>query len=480
MKIVHVASELYPYVKTGGLADAVGSLSSTLAGRGHSVSVFLPGYRAALEHPQMEAAERCLKLKIEMGDQFFSGSVRRLVLSPTHTVYLICRDEWFDRRGLYGNGERDYEDNFHRFVFFQKAVIETLRLLDIRADLVHCHDWQTGLLPLLLRCTERRLGISLALATVFTVHNLAFQGLFSMRSYGYTNLPQEFRGIEGIEFYGQISMLKGGILFGDRITTVSPNYAREIQTSAFGCGLEGVITTRVDDLRGLLNGVDTQVWNPSTDPLLPARYSADNLAGKALCRAELLKLAGMEASPEVPVYGMVCRLAEQKGVDLVLANRDFFLKKDVRLIVLGEGDRRLEESLQSLVSASKGKVWMANRQDEETSHLIEAGSDFFLMPSLFEPCGLNQMYSQLYGTLPLASNVGGLKDTVIDIDEDPANGTGITFVPQAAPLRTALHRSSLLFADKERYAAVQSLGMHRDFSWATAANAYEQLYSELC
>lgn len=480
MKIVHVASELYPFVKTGGLADAVGSLTGELANRGHKVSVFIPGYRQALDHPEAQRAERCLRLKVEMGDQFYSGEIRRLVVKRGLTLYFICRDEWFDRKGLYGNGERDYEDNFHRFIFFQKAVIEALRLLDLGAEVVHCHDWQTGLLPLLLRYAERRLGVSLALSTVFTIHNIAFQGLFPMRSFYRTNLPAEFRGIDGIEFYGQQSMMKGGILFADRITTVSPSYAREIQTPAFGCGLEGVIATRAEDLSGLINGIDNSIWNPDTDPLLPARFSVGSLDGKRLCREELLKVAGLKAGSSVPVYGMVCRLTEQKGLDLLLANKDFFLKEDARLVVLGKGDKRFEEALAALAAAAPDKVWLASRLDEALSHLIEAGSDFFLMPSLFEPCGLNQMYSQAYGTLPLVSGVGGLRDTVVDLDADPERGTGLVFEPKAPAFRKALERSLALFASREAYVAAQGRGMRTDFSWGSAAGAYEELYRQSC
>jgi len=260
---------------------------------------------------------------------------------------------------------------------------------------------------------------------------------------------------------------------------VSPNYAAEIQGPAFGCGLEGVVSMRADALRGLLNGMDTRVWNPSTDPMLPAHYSVEDLSGKALCREALLAAAGMKAGPEVPVYGMVCRMTEQKGIDLLLSNRDFFLKEDVRLVALGTGDRRLMDGMRSLAASSKGKVWLADRLDEGLSHLIEAGSDFFLMPSLFEPCGLNQMYSQAYGTIPLVSSVGGLKDTVIDVDEDPARGTGLCFDPHTLPFRMALTRSLRLFADRPRLAATQARGMKRDFSWATAAKAYEMLYREL-
>jgi len=478
MKIVHVASELFPYVKTGGLADAVGSLAGMLADAGHEVTVFVPGYRAVLEHKDAAAAQRRLRLKIEMGNQYLSGDVR--VFSPRKnlTVHLICREEFFDRRAPYGNGERDYEDNADRFIFFCKGVVETLRLADLQADVVHAHDWQAALLPLMLRDAERRQGVTLAMRTIFTIHNIAFQGIFPRGVFWRMNLPEELNSVDGLEYYEQVSFMKAGILFADRVTTVSPRYAQEIQTPEFGCGLEGVVQTRVDDLVGLLNGVDTHVWNPASDSLLPMRYSAGNMAGKAACRAELLKRCGFEPDYAGPVFGMVARLTEQKGVDLVLANQEFFVKEDCRLIVLGTGERKYQEAMQKLTARAPQKVSLTAKLDEAMSHLVEAGSDFFLMPSLFEPCGLNQMYSQIYGTVPIVSRVGGLADTVIDADEKPAEGTGLMCEPDAASLREALGRAMKLFADKPRYAAVQQRGMARDFSWKSASAGYEELYRE--
>lgn len=478
MKIVHVASEMFPYIKTGGLADAVGALTGTLADRGHEVAVFLPGYRRVLEHPAAADATRRLRLKIEMGDDFQAGEVRVFNPRPNLTVYLVIREEYFDRANPYGTAERDYEDNADRFIFFAKGVVETLRLADLQADIVHAHDWPTALVPLLLRAAERRHGLTLALRTIFTVHNIAFQGLFPARFFARTNLPDELNNIDGLEYYNQISFMKGGLLFADRVTTVSPRYAQEIQTPEFGCGLDGVVQMRAEDLVGQLNGIDPAVWNPGVDALLPARYSAGNLAGKAVCRAELLNQLKLDPKFTGPVYGMVCRLTEQKGVDLLLANQSFFLKNDCRLIVLGAGEQRYEQALRELVAAAPGKIALCARLDEAMSHLIEAGSDFFLMPSLFEPCGLNQMYSQAYGTIPLVSEVGGLADTVTDADVDPANGTGLSFPATAEGLADGLRRSLLLFADKERLAVVQKRGMDKDFSWSQAALAYEQLYQD--
>lgn len=478
MKIVHAASELFPYVKTGGLADAVASLAGTLADKGHEVSVFLPGYRAAVEHRDAAKAERKLRLKVEMGDQFLTGEVRVFSPRPNLQVYLVCREEFFDRKNPYGNGERDYEDNADRFIFFCKGVVETLRLLDLQADVVHSHDWQGALLPLLIRDAERKHGVTLAVKTVFTIHNIAYQGLFPRSVFARTNLPEDLNHMDGLEYYEQTNLLKGGIMFADRVTTVSPQYAKEIQTPEFGNGLDGVVQTREHDIVGLLNGVDMAVWNPATDELLPARYSMANLTGKQACRAELLRRAGFTAGFEGAIYGVVCRFTEQKGLDLLLANQEFFLAENRRLIVLGAGEKRYEDAVRALVSRAPGQVYLSAKLDEAMSHLIEAGSDFFVMPSLFEPCGLNQMYSQVYGTIPIVSRVGGLIDTVTDADEVADAGTGLMCAPTAESLGDALQRSAKLFADKPRYAAVQRRGMLRDFSWHIAAEGYERLYQD--
>ncbi len=438
MRIVQAASELFPYVKTGGLADAVGALASALADKGHEVSVFIPGYRGVLEHPEAAKAERKLQLKIELGDQVVSGEVRAFSPRAGLTIYLICRDEFFDRRNPYGTGERDYEDNADRYIFFCRAVVETMRLADLQADIAHGHDWQAALLPLFLRDAERRHGQTLAMKTVFTIHNIAYQGLFPAATFARTSLPEEFNAMDGLEYYGQINLMKGGILFADRVTTVSPRYAQEIQTPEFGAGLEGVVQTRAEDIAGILNGVDTAIWNPAIDSLLPARYTAADLAGKQACRAALLKRCGLDGRFTGPVFGMICRLVEQKGVDLVLANKDFFLKENCRLVVLGAGSKRLEGELRDLAAQAPKRISLSARLDEAMSHLIEAGSDFFIMPSLFEPCGLNQMYSQIYGTVPIVSRVGGLMDTVTDADERPADGTGLMCAPTAPePARRA-------------------------------------------
>ncbi|MGH8021345.1 MAG: glycogen synthase GlgA [Opitutaceae bacterium] len=479
MKIVHAASELFPFVKTGGLADAVASQAKALAAFGHETAVILPGYRAVLDHPDFKAAKDELAIVIEMGDDDLHCGVFSLKLGPRLTLYVVRRDEYYDRRFPYGVGNRDYDDNAARFVFFDKAIVEILRLAKLKADVVHCHDWQTGLVPVLLRAAEQQHGETLAIGTVMTVHNIAFQGVYPARDFALTNLPADFFAIEGLEFYGQMSMLKAGLVFADRITTVSPTYAREICIEKFGCGLEGVIRPRSSDLVGLLNGIDTDVWNPATDRLIPANFSVDDLSGKAVCRRELLRSCGFDPAFEGPVFGMVCRLADQKGLDLVLACRDFFMTNDVRLVILGRGDARYETALRQIAASHPDRLALSTALDEPMSHLIEAGADFFLMPSIFEPCGLNQMYSLHYGTVPIVTRVGGLADTVADIESNPAEGTGIVVEPDAAALRHGLKRALALHADPVRMVEIIRRGMRRDFSWTYAARAYEALYRDI-
>lgn len=476
MRIVHAASEMFPWLKTGGLADVVAALSGALADNGHDVAVFLPGYRSVLDKAVPAGAARSHQLKIEMGDAFLAADIYTLSPRPRLTLHLVCREEFFDRRQPYWTGERDYDDNDARFIFFQKAAVEVLRLTDFKADIVHCHDWQTGLLPIFLRDAERRHSVTLALKTVFTIHNIAYQGVFPKKSFPLTNLPEEMLTIDGIEYYDQLSMLKGGVLFADLVTTVSPQYAHEIQTPEFGHGMDGVIRTRVDDLHGLINGVDTAVWNPATDQSLPARFNADDLTGKETCRAKLLREFGWSAKFKGPIFAMISRMTPAKGHDFVLAAIPFFTEENCRLVVLGSGEKKYEVEFMELSVKHRDKIGVSVRLDEAMSHLIEAAADFFLMPSLFEPCGLNQMYSLNYGTIPLVSRVGGLVDTVKDIDEHPEDGTGLMFAPKQEEFDAALRRALKLYADKPRLAAVRGRGMRQDFSWKKAVEAYERLY----
>lgn len=477
MRILHAASEMYPYIKTGGLADVVGALGHALAARGHEAAVIIPGYRPVMESPLVKEAKRTHRLKVRMGQYELDGDVHTLAVRPGLTLYLVTRDEYFDRRNLYWNGERDYDDNDARFIFFQKAVVELMRAEGGGFDILHAHDWQTGLLPLLLRNTEQRGGVKLAGRTVFTVHNMCYQGVFPRSSFALTNLHESLNAMDGIEYFGQISLLKGGLMYADRVTTVSPTYAQEIQTAAHGFGLEGVVKLRTGAVRGIRNGVETSVWNPGTDQLLPANFTADNLAGKAICRAALLAKMNWNEPCTGPVFAIVSRMTTAKGHDLLLGVIDYLVKKNCRLIVLGSGEAKYEQAHLAQAAAHPERIAVRIGVDEELSHLTFAGADFFLMPSHTEPCGLTQMYAQIYGTVPLASRVGGLIDTVRDIAEPGSKGTGIMFRPEPNDFVKAIGRALKLYADQPRFVAVQRCAMQQDFSWASVVGHYEQLYN---
>lgn len=478
MRIVHAASEMLPYMKTGGLADVTAALTKSLASLGHDVSLFIPGYREIIDRLEYEQAKLAVVLEVELGREFHQCEVYELRIGLRQTLYVVRRDEFFDRKYAYGTPSRDYDDNDRRYIYFCKAIVKAMHTLGIKADILHCHDWQTGLAPLFLRYAEQQSGVSLAGKTFFTIHNLAFQGVFSSDSFRFTNLPEEFNCMDGLEFFEQISMIKGGIFFADKITTVSPNYAREILTTEFGYGLEGALEARSDDLVGIANGIDGELWDPSIDPALPANYDADNLDGKKKCRAALLRRFGLSATAKTPVYGMVCRLTEQKGIHFLIKELEFFVQCDCRLLVLGLGNLEFQKSLAKWARRKPQHIAVHFAMDEPLSHLIEAGSDFFLLPSTFEPCGLNQMYSQVYGTIPLASKVGGLADTVIDIDECKETGTGVCFDHTQDGLRSGLERSLKLFRNKKRMNAVRQRGMRKNFSWKDVAKEYEAKYLE--
>lgn len=478
MKIVQAASEFYPFMKTGGLADVTASLSKTLAAYGHDVSVFLPGYASILSLPEFSKAKHALTVQVEIGQDFLRGDVYEMKLSKGLTLYVVRRDEFFDRRNAYGVAGRDYDDNERRFIFFSKAIVEAIHILDLKADVLHCHDWQTGLVPLQLRLEEQKSGNSYALKTFFTIHNMSFQGLFPKAAFRFTNLPDEFLSPDGIEYFGQISLMKAGISFADKITTVSPSYAKEILTPDFGYGMDGILQAREDDVLGIVNGIDGEEWNPSSDSHLPANFSKTKMAGKAICRSELLKRFDLPETESKPVYGMVCRLTHQKGVDMVLECAKFFVRNDCRIVILGLGESSLEKALLKANKEHPDNIAVRLEMNEELAHLIEAGSDFFLLPSVFEPCGLNQMYSQRYGTIPLTSQVGGLKDTVVCHAVDPERSTGLCFPANTQGLKGALNDSLELFDNKKLYKKMQLRAMNQDFSWKTVAREYEKVYIE--
>jgi len=474
MKILHAGSELTPLARTGGLGDVLEALPAALAARGHEVSVALPCYRGLREDPRLKARNTGVRLKIPMGGRTFEAEVWEGRAPNGVQVFLVRRDESFDRSGLYGAEGHEYGDNAERFIFFSKAVVEIARRISPPLDVLHLHDWQAALVPVLSK--DRKLPF----ATVLTIHNLAYQGSFWGLDFGLTNLPGNYFSATGVEFYGNLNLLKGGILFADRVTTVSETYAREITTPEGGAGLDAVIRENAHKLSGMLNGADYTEWNPAKDKVIAKTYKATSLAGKKACRAALLTELGLAPNPHGPVYAMVSRLAEQKGIELLFPIIDRLLSSDARLVILGGGDENYERELTIASRRHPERFVFRPELDERLAHVIQAGADVFLMPSHFEPCGLTAMYALKYGTLPLARATGGLYQIVQDYDPTRDGGTGFVFqdyTPEA--LWDAIVRVNRVFADHEAWKGLMVRAMSMDFSWDRAVLPYEEVYKGL-
>ena len=448
-----IASEATPFAKTGGLADVVGALPIALERLGHEVCVILPKYKGIRE--------------------------RQATLGQRIPVAFIEHDGYFGREHLYGGKDGDYPDNLERFSFFAWKALERLKAVGFAPEVIHAHDWQAALVPVYLATTYRQDPGFSRLTTVFTVHNLSYQGAFPKSEFPKLGLPWELFHMEGLEYYDQVNLLKGGLLFAARLTTVSPTYAKEIQTPEYGCGLDGVLRKRSQDLTGILNGVDMAAWDPSTDRTLAARYSATDPSKKALNKQALQTQLGLRVSAKIPVIGMVTRLAAQKGLDLVAAIMEDLVRAGAQLVLLGTGDRPLHEQFEGLARRFPKALSVRLAFDESLARRIYAGSDLFLMPSRFEPCGLGQMIAMRYGTLPIVRKTGGLSDTVVDLGADPAQGNGFVF--EAADPNAcwaAVRRACAFFKDRPaREAAVRRV-MGIDWSWERAAKRYVELYSQ--
>ena len=473
LSIVHVVSEVAPYAKTGGLADVAAGLPAALAALGHDVTVVVPRYRE-IDCATREVG-RCI---VPLGAGSFEAGFGEFIVGPRHRIVLVDCPALYDRDGLYGVQGTDHPDNAVRFAFLARSALEFLDRVAGWPDVIHAHDWQAGLVPVYLAAGVVRPATSRP-GTVFTIHNLAYQGRFA-NVLSRLGVPERFFRPDGLEFWGEVSFLKGGVTFSDLITTVSPRYSREILTAEYGFGFEGVLQGRVADLVGILNGIDDERWNPQTDPFLPAPYSAVTLGGKATAKRALLDAFGLSVvEPERvrPVVGMVSRLVDQKGFDLLAQLPDRLLALDATYVLLGSGERRYESFWQDLATRHPTRVAVRIGFDEALAHLIEGGSDIFLMPSRFEPCGLNQMYSLRYGTVPVVRATGGLADTVIDHAAADGTGNGFTFVSyEPAALEDALDRAIRTYRDAETWRRLQQAGMRQDHSWNASAREYVKVY----
>jgi starch synthase len=468
VKVFFVASEGTPYIKTGGLGDVTGSLPATLHMLGADTFLILPFYRTIMA--KNLPLEQVMTGTLAMGDRALPYTVLR-----HQQTYFIAQNEFFDRDGLYNTHEGDYPDNWLRFAFFARAALETVLALG-GCDVIHVHDWQAALLPVYLSVLYPKRREK----TLLTIHNIAYQGLFSPEILPDIGLPSSVFTVHGLEFFGNVNYLKGGIVWADEVNTVSPTYAREIQTEEYSFGLHGILATRHEHLSGILNGIDCSYWDPAADRALPHMYSPSSLAGKAQDKESLLQETGLAAEPDHPLFVMVSRLVAQKGVDLILDAFDEMMSLPINLMVLGTGDTEIETALAAKAAAYPGRFVFSQKFDEGLAHRMYAGSDFFLMPSRFEPCGLSQMIALRYGSVPVVRRTGGLKDTVQDIHPRTGTGNGISF-DDATPSEflDAVRRAVRLYTDGDAFRRIQTIGMACDFSWQASAREYLALYHSM-
>ena len=477
MRIAMISPEVTPFAKTGGLADVAGALAVALERLGHEVSLVMPAYRCVLRG-DFALEETPIRFSVPLADRHEQGAVLKAGLGKNISVHLIRADRYFDRDSLYSTSAGDYPDNAERFVFFSRAALETLRQNPV--DIVHCHDWQSALAIVFLKTQAERYPELTSSRTVFTAHNLGFQGIFEESEWPLLNLDRSYFSPEYLEFHSHVNFLKGALVFADKITTVSPTYAREIMGMEQGFGLEGVLQRRADDVVGILNGVDYGLWNPAVDLWIAARYTESNLAAKRNCKRSLQRALALPARDQAPLLGMVSRLTSQKGFDLVEKIFGQLIERDLQMAILGSGEERYEEFFRRVAKQFPKKVGVRVGFDEALAHRIEAGADIFLMPSLYEPCGLNQMFSLKYGTIPIVRAVGGLKDTVEDFDLERETGTGFVFGPyEPQAFMAAIERALQAYGDKKAWTALRRRAMRRDFSWERSADAYGNLYQQL-
>ena len=477
LRILLIASEVSPLASTGGLADAVGGLARALSALGHDVRVFMPKYRdveraAGAPEPVLP----CVPVPIR--DGVVEGAVLEGRLTASIPVYLLAQPHYYDRPTLYTTPERDYWDNCERFAFFSRAVLTALPVLGWAPDVIHAHDWQTGLVPVYLRTLYRDVPFYRGVATVFTIHNLAYQGLFWYHDFPITGLGWELFTPAGIEFYGMLSLLKGGLVFADQLTTASPTYAREILTPEHGERLDGVFRQRRADLEGIVNGIDPEAWDPATDPTLPRRFGRGDLDGKAACKAALRETLGLrDPGRPTAVVAMVTRLVDQRGVDLAATAVPRIVEDGAQFVLLGTGEGRYEAEFRALAEAHPGAVAVRLSADPGLARRIYAGSDLFLMPSRKEPNGFEQLIALRYGTIPVARRTGGLADTIRDWSGPSGDGTGFLFdADTSGACRAALSRAFDAYASPAAWARLVENAMAEDFSWAASARRYVVCY----
>lgn len=483
MRILFVSAEVVPFAKTGGLADVAGAIPNALRALGDDAAVIMPYYQTARQKFADRVADTGLRLSAPVGGETHTAALLRTTLPGSDVpVYLVDHPPFYDRPQLYGTPAGDYPDNAERFIFFSRAVLAAARALNWPPDIYHCNDWQTALVPVYLRAAHSADRFYHNSRSILTIHNLAYQGLFPREAFALTGLDWSHFTWRELEFYGKLNLLKGGLVNADALTTVSRRYAKEIQTQEYGCGLEGVLADRSAHLHGILNGIDYTVWNPATDPHLPARYGPDDLAGKAVCKRKVQELSGLPLR-DVPLLGIVSRLDEQKGLDLVAAILPDLVRLDTQFVLLGTGKQDLQDLFADLGKRYPRHIGVHLTFSNELAHQIEAGCDMYLMPSRYEPCGLNQLYSLKYGTAPIVRKTGGLADTITNctptsLSKGTANG--FSFETYSAPaLLHTVRRALRLYSDQRAWRRLIQTGMRQDWSWNKSAREYHALYAKV-
>ncbi len=479
-----VSSEIVPFIKTGGLADVTGALPRFINNKKFNVICILPFY-SSIKIDRSQITEAGIVTIPESGVCLKGGVFRTVLPGSSVTLYLLKYGPYFDRDGIYGDAEGDYNDNDRRFAFFCRGVFEICRLAAFKPDVIHCNDWQTGLIPLFMKTLYSNEPFFSSTATLYTIHNLAFHGIFDPgRVINITGLPWSIYSMYGAEFYGNFSFQKSGIYYADFINTVSRRYSEEIQSPESGMGLDGLLRSRKATLAGILNGVDYDTWDPGKDKLIKTNFDITMIAAKKENTKHLCRICGLFYDSSAPVIGMVTRLTEQKGIDLTAAIIDKLMQRDIRFVLLGTGDEYYHKIFSEFAERYKGKMYISLRYDEELSHLIYAGSDIFLIPSRFEPCGLGQIISFRYGTIPVARETGGLADTIIPCRSGEEIDTGVNgFLFRdynSGALYETLVDALNLFADKEQWGKLIDNAMKADFSWSVSAAGYEDIYRKLC
>jgi starch synthase len=480
LKILFVSSEVVPFAKSGGLADVSGALPVALLELGMDVRIVMPLY-SVVKKSMLNKAPVINNLSVPVGDMSLTAKIFETKSGKRVPTWFVGREDLFSRPNLYGDSYGDYYDNLERFTFFSHAALRTAQELDFKPDIIHCHDWQTGLIPALFRGPYSGDFFS-DTHILFTIHNMGYQGIFPGHKLAVTGLKGiDFYHQEGLEYWGNINLLKSGIVYSDAVTIVSPTYAKEIQSRDFGLGMEGILANRKDSLFGILNGVDYNVWNPEKDNHIVRNYSIKKMTGKALCKKDLLEEMNLDPSlKNKPLFGMVSRLDKQKGLDMLLEIMDKFISLDAGFVLLGSGDRNIENAMLDAAKRHEGKIGIGTGFNDPLAHKIMAGSDILLIPSRYEPCGLTQMYALKYGTVPLVRSTGGLNDTVFQYDKNTGKGNGFKFnLATSGELLKSIQQAVALYKDKTEWKKIISNGMKEDFSWKKSAQRYIEIYDRL-